>query len=257
MGPRPAGGGRGPGVVRLSAWTPAAEGRSSVPQVSRVSLRGVEGRFGQSRIRRRTSPCPTLSPTLRLGADARSPGHPQAHDLVCASQPDDPRAGELRLEDIANIERALRELVKRLGGPDGPVVCYEAGPCGYGPLRLFSGMRVACDVVAPSLVPVRAGDRVKTDRRDAKKLLVLYRGRCRSLCRRRQSRRGAIWCAAAMTWLRPAAPRAIPSGSSRRAAAWSLRAGRAGRLPTAIAVLAAWIAAAFAAGASRTKTRDI
>jgi transposase len=95
--------------------------------------------------------------------------------IVCASQPDDPRAGELRLEEIPNTERALRALVKRLGGPDGLAVCYEAGPCGYDPLRLLASMGVACDVVAPSLVPVKTGDRVKTDRRDAKKLLVLYR----------------------------------------------------------------------------------
>jgi transposase len=95
--------------------------------------------------------------------------------VVCASQPDDPRAGELRLGEIPSTERALRALVKRLGGPDGLTVCYEAGPCGYDPLRLLAGIGVACDVVAPSLVPVRAGDRVKTDRRDAKQLLTLYR----------------------------------------------------------------------------------
>jgi transposase len=95
--------------------------------------------------------------------------------IVCASQPDDPRAGELRLEELPNTERALRQLVKRLGGPAGLSVCYEAGPCGYEPLRLLSSLGVACDVVAPSLVPVRSGDRVKTDRRDAKKLLTLYR----------------------------------------------------------------------------------
>src|ERR1700756_5688083 len=83
--------------------------------------------------------------------------------VVCASAPDDPRAGELRLEELPNTERALRALVKRLGGPAGLAVCYEAGPCGYQPLRLLSAMGVACDVVAPSLVPVKAGDRVKTD----------------------------------------------------------------------------------------------
>jgi transposase len=95
--------------------------------------------------------------------------------IVCASCPDDPRVGDLKLEEIPNTERALRALVKRLGGPEGLAVCYEAGPCGYDPLRLLASMGVACDVVAPSLVPVKAGDRVKTDRRDAKKLLVLYR----------------------------------------------------------------------------------
>src|SRR5580765_866029 len=76
--------------------------------------------------------------------------------IVSASQPDDPRAGELKLEEIPNTERALRALVKRLGGPAGLTVCYEAGPCGYDPLRLLAGIGVACDVVAPSLVPVRS-----------------------------------------------------------------------------------------------------
>ena len=61
-----------------------------------------------------------------------------------------------------------------LGGPEGLAVGYEAGPCGFDS-RLLTAMGVACDVIAPSLVPVRAGDRVKTDRRDAKKLVRLYR----------------------------------------------------------------------------------
>jgi transposase len=54
-------------------------------------------------------------------------------------------------------------------------VCYEAGPGGYQLARLLIGLGVACDVIAPSLIPIRAGDRVKTDRRDAKKLVRLYR----------------------------------------------------------------------------------
>jgi transposase len=95
--------------------------------------------------------------------------------IVCASQPEDPRAGELRLQEIPNTERALRGLVRRLGGPEGLVVCYEAGPCGYDPYRLLAAIGAACDIVAPALVPVAPGARVKTDRRDAKRLLVLHR----------------------------------------------------------------------------------
>jgi transposase len=76
---------------------------------------------------------------------------------------------------LENTERAVRRFVDRLGGRDGLAVAYEAGPCGYDLFRLLSGMGVACDVIAPSLVPVRAGDRVKTDRRDAKRLVRLYR----------------------------------------------------------------------------------
>jgi transposase len=54
-------------------------------------------------------------------------------------------------------------------------VCYEAGLGGFALWRLLSGIGATCDVVAPSLIPVRAGDRVKTDLRDAKKLVELQR----------------------------------------------------------------------------------
>jgi transposase len=76
---------------------------------------------------------------------------------------------------LENSERAVRRFVEKLGGPEGLAVCYEAGPGGYQLYRLLSTLGVACDVIAPSLIPIRAGDRVKTDRRDAKKLVRLYR----------------------------------------------------------------------------------
>lgn len=76
---------------------------------------------------------------------------------------------------IETTERAIRRFVDRLGGPSGLAVCYEAGPGGFALWRLLTRIGVTCDVVAPSLVPVRAGDRVKTDRRDAKKLVSLHR----------------------------------------------------------------------------------
>jgi transposase len=76
---------------------------------------------------------------------------------------------------LENTERAVRRLVAKLGDPAGLAIAYEAGPCGYDLYRLLTSIGVACDVIAPSLVPVRAGDRVKTDRRDAKKLVRLYR----------------------------------------------------------------------------------
>ena len=53
--------------------------------------------------------------------------------------------------------------------------CYEAGPCGYGLHRLLTGLGHDCAVIAPSLIPVKAGDRVKTDRRDALMLAKLHR----------------------------------------------------------------------------------
>src|SRR5438270_3003451 len=93
--------------------------------------------------------------------------------IVAATLP--PAGGEPEVHRIETTERAIRRFVDRLGGPEGLAACYEAGPGGFDLLRLLSGIGVACDVVAPSLVPVRAGDRVKTDRRDAKKLVRLFR----------------------------------------------------------------------------------
>jgi len=95
------------------------------------------------------------------------------HSIVAAKLP--PAGGSPELARIENTERAIRRFIDRVGGPDGLAVSYEAGPCGFDLLRLLARLGVACDVIAPSLVPVRAGDRVKTDRRDAKKLVRLYR----------------------------------------------------------------------------------
>jgi transposase len=95
------------------------------------------------------------------------------NSIVAATLP--PRGGQPEVVRIENTERAVRRLIDRLGGPDGLAVGYEAGPCGFDLLRLLGRLGVACDVIAPSLVPVRAGDRVKTDRRDAKKLVRLLR----------------------------------------------------------------------------------
>jgi transposase len=93
--------------------------------------------------------------------------------IVAATLP--PSGGQPELHRIETTERAIRRFIDRLGGPAGLAVCYEAGPGGFDLLRLLRHLGVACDVVAPSLIPVRAGDRVKTDRRDAKKLVRLYR----------------------------------------------------------------------------------
>jgi transposase len=86
-----------------------------------------------------------------------------------------PVGGTPELARIETTEKAIRRFIDRLGGPDGVAVAYEAGPGGYDLFRLLAGMGVVCDVIAPSLVPVRVGDRVKTDRRDAKKLVRLLR----------------------------------------------------------------------------------
>jgi len=93
--------------------------------------------------------------------------------LVAATLPTS--GGQPEVMRVENTERAIRRFLQRLGGAQGLAVAYEAGPGGYELHRLLSSMGVACDVIAPSLIPVRAGDRVKTDRRDAKKLVRLFR----------------------------------------------------------------------------------
>ena len=71
---------------------------------------------------------------------------------------------------IPNRPESIRKLVKRLGSPEQLRACYEAGPTGYVLYWQLTALGVRCEVVAPTLVPVKAGDRVKTDRRDALKL---------------------------------------------------------------------------------------
>ena len=80
---------------------------------------------------------------------------------------------------IANTAGALDRLMRKLGGEGVRLrFCYEAGPCGYGIQRHLSAHGHECVVVAPSLIPKRAGDRVKTDRRDAASLARLWRDAC-------------------------------------------------------------------------------
>ena len=84
--------------------------------------------------------------------------------------------GEVRsLGTIPNRVESVRRLVGKLGKPASLKVCYEAGPTGYVLYWQLSELGVHCEVVAPTLVPVKAGDRVKTDRRDAEKLARCYR----------------------------------------------------------------------------------
>ena len=91
---------------------------------------------------------------------------------VAVAEPD----GEVRsLGVIPNRLESIKKLVKKLGPPEQLRVCYEAGPTGYVVYWQLTALDVACEVVAPTLVPVKPGDRVKTDRRDALKLARSYR----------------------------------------------------------------------------------
>src|SRR6202047_771993 len=87
------------------------------------------------------------------------------------------RGGEIRQVGVfENRPEILMKLAARLSkGGRRLSFCYEAGPCGYGLHRLLTGGGHDCVVVAPSLIPVKAGDRVKTDRRDAVMLAKLHR----------------------------------------------------------------------------------
>ncbi len=84
--------------------------------------------------------------------------------------------GEVRsLGVIPNRGESIRKLVKRLGPAEHLRACYEAGPTGYVLYWQLTELGVECVVIAPTLVPVKAGDRVKTDRRDALKLARSHR----------------------------------------------------------------------------------
>ena len=79
------------------------------------------------------------------------------------------------LHTLPSDSPAILRFVERMRG-DGPVrCCYEAGPCGFELQRALTQAGIACEVIAPALIPRRPGDRIKTDRRDAGQLAVLYR----------------------------------------------------------------------------------
>jgi len=84
--------------------------------------------------------------------------------------------GEVRSHGvIPNRLESVRKLIVKLGPVNQLRVCYEAGPTGYVLYWQLIQLGVVCEVIAPSLVPSKAGDRVKTDRRDAEKLARCYR----------------------------------------------------------------------------------
>lgn len=97
-------------------------------------------------------------------------------DTIAVAIAEGGRDGEVRsLGLIRNREDAVRKLIKQLGDTKSLRACYEAGPTGYALYWQLVELGVACEVIAPSLIPTRAGDRVKTDRRDALRLAKSHR----------------------------------------------------------------------------------
>ena len=80
------------------------------------------------------------------------------------------------LHALSSDSPTILRFVKQVARESGPVrCCYEAGPCGFELQRAMTVEGVPCEVIAPALIPRRAGDRIKTDRRDAGQLAILYR----------------------------------------------------------------------------------
>jgi transposase len=87
------------------------------------------------------------------------------------------RGSEVRfLGDISSSPTAVERLIRKLAGRYGKLhFCYEAGPTGYGLYRQIQTLGHACLVIAPTLIPKRPGERIKTNRRDAVTLARLHR----------------------------------------------------------------------------------
>jgi transposase len=108
--------------------------------------------------------------TLFVGLDVHK-------KTIAVAQVDGAAGADVRFYGtIENTPEAIRTLSRKLSkGGQHLHFCYEAGPCGYGVQRRLSDLGHTCDVVAPSLIPRKVGDRVKTDRRDAMMLAQTLR----------------------------------------------------------------------------------
>ena len=102
------------------------------------------------------------SSTIYVGLDVHK------DSIAVAYAPEDRDAEVSYLGPIGTRQCDIDQLVRKLQSKGGElIVAYEAGPCGYGLFRYLRKKGLRCLVVAPSLIPRKSGDRVKTDRRAA------------------------------------------------------------------------------------------
>jgi len=95
---------------------------------------------------------------------------------ISISIAEDGRSGSIRfLGVIPNTADEVAKLAKRLAKHGELDFCYEASGCGYGIHRQLTALGHKCMVVAPSMIPRKPGERIKTDRRDSEKLAILHR----------------------------------------------------------------------------------
>ena len=117
----------------------------------------------------------TMNKLLYVGMDV----HAQSISIALAENQSNGAAGEVRnYGSISNSLRALESTLKKIQKAHPEVelrVCYEAGPTGFVIARRLADLKIDCLVAAPSLIPNKSGDRIKTDTRDALKLARLHR----------------------------------------------------------------------------------
>jgi len=112
----------------------------------------------------------TMERTVYVGLDVHA-------DTIAVAIADEGRRGEIRFYGVidSSSDSVLR-MTKRLAtAGNSPTFCYDAGPCGYGLHRYLTKLGFECGVIAPSMIPHKSGNRVKTDRRDAEMLARLWR----------------------------------------------------------------------------------
>lgn len=140
--------------------------------------RGVGYRSGRTTAQSYTRKGPAVSKnstTSHPSGTTKYVGLDVHKETIAAAVADSGTAVPRLLGIIRNDLDQVRKLLRTLGPPARLRVCYEAGPCGYVIYRFLQRLKIDCCIIAPSLIPRKAGDRVKTDRRDALMLARLLR----------------------------------------------------------------------------------